>query len=48
MANMVAGSDGSAAVEGRVGVLSGPRHKELFERVRGRADVVVVGAETIR
>jgi riboflavin biosynthesis pyrimidine reductase len=48
MANMVAGLDGSAAVRGRVGALSSPRDKELFERVRALADVVLVGAETIR
>jgi riboflavin biosynthesis pyrimidine reductase len=48
MANMVAGLDGSAAVHGRVGALSSPEDAQLFERMRGLADVVLVGAETVR
>jgi riboflavin biosynthesis pyrimidine reductase len=48
VANMVAGLDGSAAVHGRVGALSSPRDAELFERMRALADVVLVGAETVR
>ena len=48
MANMVAGLDGSAAVHGRVGALSGPSDAALFERMRALADVVLVGAETVR
>jgi len=48
MANMVAGLDGTASVQGRVGALSGPRDAQLFERMRGLADVVLVGAETVR
>jgi riboflavin biosynthesis pyrimidine reductase len=35
-------------VHGRVGALSSPKDKQLFERVRALADVVLVGAETIR
>jgi riboflavin biosynthesis pyrimidine reductase len=48
LANMVAGLDGTAAVGGRVGALSSPRDVELFGRLRGVADVVLVGAETVR
>ena len=48
MANMVAGLDGSAAVEGRVGALSSPTDKDLFRTLRALADVVLVGAGTVR
>lgn len=48
LANMVGGLDGSAAVGGRVGALSGGTDAELFRRMRAVADVVVVGAETVR
>ncbi|HEX5365802.1 MAG TPA: pyrimidine reductase family protein [Acidimicrobiales bacterium] len=48
LANMVGGLDGSAAVGGRVGVLSGGADAELFRRMRALADVVLVGAETVR
>jgi riboflavin biosynthesis pyrimidine reductase len=48
MANMVGGLDGTAAVGGRVGVLSGGVDAELFRAMRELADVVLVGAETVR
>ncbi len=48
MANMVAGLDGTAAVGGRVGALSEGPDVELFRLMRTLADVVVVGAETVR
>jgi riboflavin biosynthesis pyrimidine reductase len=48
LANMVGGLDGSAAVDGRVGALSGGADAELFRRMRALADVVLVGAETVR
>ncbi|WP_425307429.1 pyrimidine reductase family protein [Ammonicoccus fulvus] len=48
MANMVAGLDGTAAVGGRVGPLSEGPDVELFRLMRALADVVVVGAETVR
>ncbi len=48
MANMVAGLDGCAAVGGRVGALSGGVDAELFRQLRALADVVLVGAETVR
>jgi riboflavin biosynthesis pyrimidine reductase len=48
MANMVGGLDGSAAVGGRVGSLSTAPDAALFTAMRTLADVVLVGAETIR
>ena len=48
LANMVAGLDGSAAVGGRVGALSSPVDQQLFRELRSVADVVLVGAETVR
>jgi riboflavin biosynthesis pyrimidine reductase len=48
VANMVAGLDGCAARAGRVGELSGPADQELFRRLRQVADVVLVGASTVR
>ncbi|HMQ28192.1 MAG TPA: dihydrofolate reductase family protein [Acidimicrobiales bacterium] len=48
LANMVGGLDGSAAVGGRVGALTGGVDAELFRRLRALADVVLVGAETVR
>ena len=48
LANMVCGLDGSTAVDGRVGELSGPTDRQLFKDLRAVADVVLVGAETAR
>lgn len=48
LANMVAGLDGTAAVGGRVGSLSHATDAELFRELRSVADVVLVGAETVR
>lgn len=48
MANMVAGLDGSAAIDGRVRSLSGPADRALFRHLRALADVVLVGASTVR
>jgi len=45
---MVAGLDGTASVGGRVGSLSTPPDQELFRRMRQIADIVLVGAETVR
>ena len=42
------GLDGTAAVGGRVGALSTAPDQTLFRRMRQIADVVVVGAETVR
>ena len=48
MAHMVGGLDGSAAIDGRVGDLSTAPDAELFRLMRALADVVLVGAETVR
>lgn len=48
MANMVMGLDGSVAIRGRVGQLSTPSDAALFGAMRTLADVVLVGAETVR
>ena len=46
--HMVAGLDGTAAIDGRVGALSTAPDQALFRRMRQIADVVMVGAETMR
>ena len=46
--NMVSGVDGGAAVDGRVGVLSGAADQVLLHELRALCDVLVVGAGTIR
>src|SRR4051794_31474672 len=46
--HMVAGLDGTAGVQGRVGALSTPPDKALFADMRALADVVLVGAGTVR
>lgn len=48
LGNMVASLDGSAAVHGRVGALSSPTDQHLFRMLRGLADIVLVGAATVR
>lgn len=48
MAHMVGGLDGSAAIGGRVGALSTAPDAHLFASMRTLADVVLVGAETVR
>jgi riboflavin biosynthesis pyrimidine reductase len=48
LANMVCGLDGSTAIDGRVGALSSPVDRKLFVDLRSVADVVLVGAETVR
>jgi riboflavin biosynthesis pyrimidine reductase len=47
-AHMVTGLDGCAAVKGRVGALSTAPDKALFADMRTLADVVLVGARTVR
>jgi riboflavin biosynthesis pyrimidine reductase len=46
--HMVAGLDGCAAIKGRVGALSTAPDAELFTAMRTLADVVLVGANTVR
>jgi riboflavin biosynthesis pyrimidine reductase len=48
MTNFVISPDGSAAVDGRVGVLSDPVDQHLFRLLRSIADVIMVGAGTVR
>lgn len=47
-ANMVASADGAAQYDGVSGGLSGPPDKKLFRVLRALADVVLVGAATVR
>ena len=47
-ANMVASADGAATVQGRSGGLSSPADQRLLGVLRALADVVVVGAGTVR
>jgi riboflavin biosynthesis pyrimidine reductase len=46
--NMVTSADGAAAVAGRVGALSGAADEDVLHLLRALADVVLVGAGTIR
>ncbi|MFJ2029844.1 pyrimidine reductase family protein [Streptosporangium sp. NPDC087985] len=46
--NMVASADGGAWLEGLSGGLSGKGDRRVFGVLRGLADVVVAGAETVR
>ncbi len=45
---MVASADGAAHVQGRAGGLSGAADVRLFAVLRGHADVLLVGASTVR
>lgn len=47
-ANMVASVDGAATAAGRSGPLSGPADRQVFSLLRALADVVLVGAGTVR
>jgi riboflavin biosynthesis pyrimidine reductase len=46
--NFVASADGAASLDGRSGGLSSPADKRVFGLLRDLADVVLVGAGTIR
>lgn len=46
--NMVSSLDGAAAVEGRVGILSGTADGTLLHELRSLCDVLLVGAGTVR
>jgi riboflavin biosynthesis pyrimidine reductase len=48
MGHMVGGLDGSAAIGGRVGELSTAPDAKLFVLMRALADIVLVGAQTVR
>ena len=45
---MVATVDGATAVDGRSGGLGGPADKGVFGAIRAVADVILVGAGTVR
>lgn len=45
---MVSSADGAAQAGGRAGGLSGPADERLFAALRGHADVILVGASTVR
>lgn len=47
-ANMIASLDGAAWVDGRSGGLGSPGDRRLFAALRAMADVVIVGAGTVR
>jgi riboflavin biosynthesis pyrimidine reductase len=47
-ANMIASVDGGATFDGRAGGLAGPGDRVLFKLLREIADVVLVGAGTVR
>ncbi|MBO0678120.1 pyrimidine reductase family protein [Mycolicibacterium sp. S2-37] len=47
-ANMIFSADGAAAFAGRAGPLSDPVDQALLRELRGFADVVLVGAGTVR
>ena len=45
---MVASADGAVSVNGRSGGLSGPADRMLFTVLRSVADLILVGAGTVR
>src|SRR6185295_12248471 len=46
--NMIASLDGGATSDGKAGGLAGPGDRALFAQMRQAADVVLVGAATVR
>lgn len=48
MVNMVASVDGATVVEGVTGALGSPGDKRIFFWLRSLADVILVGAQTVR
>ena len=46
--NMVNSVDGFISFEGRAGGLSGPADKNVYQIIRGLADIILVGAGTVR
>jgi len=46
--NMVASADGATAIDGRAKALSGEPDRRLFHLMRSLAEVILVGAETVR
>ncbi|MFN0091103.1 MAG: pyrimidine reductase family protein [Acidimicrobiales bacterium] len=48
LVNMIASADGASSVEGRSGGLGGPADRRAFAALRSLADVILVGAATVR
>src|SRR5687768_11490552 len=48
LANMVAGIDGSVAIDGRTKEMSSDVDRALFHHLRTLPDVILVGASTVR
>ena len=48
MINMVASVDGATVVDGRSDQLGGPGDRQVFRALRGVADMILVGAGTVR
>ena len=48
LANMVSTLDGRASLDGRSGRLGGPLDRLMFQAIRALADVILVGAQTVR
>ena len=48
MVNMVTSVDGATVVAGRSGGLGGPADRQVFRAIRGCADMILVGAGTVR
>ena len=48
LVNMIATVDGATAIDGRSGGLGGPADKVVFGAIRAVADVILVGAGTVR
>lgn len=46
--NMIASADGGTALDGLSGGLGGPADKQVFAALRSSADVIIVGASTVR
>jgi riboflavin biosynthesis pyrimidine reductase len=46
--NMVNSVDGFISFEGKAGGLSGPMDKNIYQIIRGLADIILVGAGTVR
>ena len=47
-ANMISSLDGGATDDGKSGGLAGPGDRAIFSRMRQEADVILVGASTVR
>ncbi len=48
LVNMVSSVDGATALDGASGSLGGPADREVFQAIRSVADVILVGAATVR